>query len=277
MMENVRQISRQIRLLLILTLLVLALGIFLTVQMYINQINQIDHFDQEWQDKRMQDTVRMVFREETKSITLARTRLAAEQTADFINKFMATTPQFENTFKLLSHSLTSVDPEIDGYYAEFGVYKGKSINYIASQIEATIHGFDSFEGLPEDWRTKFKKGEFKMEGVPEVADNVELHKGWFDTSVPRWASEHPLPMKFIHFDADLYSSTRTVLEVLTDRIVPGTIVQFDEFFNYPGWRQGEYKAFMEYVEKTGVTYEYIGYATGENAEQVAVRILEIRN
>lgn len=260
---------------LILILIVLAVGIYLAFQMNFYQISITDQFDQEQQEKRIQDIVRKVFHEEAKSITLARTRLAAEKTADFVNEFMATISTFENAFKLLNHSLASVDPELDGHYAEFGVYKGKSINYIASHINATIHGFDSFEGLPEDWRTKFKKGEFKMEGLPEVADNVELYKGWFDASVPKWALEHPGPMKFIHFDADLYSSTRIVLEVLIDRIVPGTILQFDEFFNYPGWMQGEYKAFMEFVENNGVTFEYIGYAAGENAEQVAIRILEI--
>jgi hypothetical protein len=257
--------------------MVLAVGIYLAVQIYFNHVSITDQFDPELQDKRIQESVRKVIYDEAKNITVARTRLAAEETADFVSRFMATTPAFENAFKLLSHSLAAVDSELDGYYAEFGVYKGKTINYIASQIDATIHGFDSFEGLPEDWRTKFKKGEFKMEGLPEVADNVELYKGWFDASVPKWATEHPGPMKFIHFDADLYSSTRTVLEILVDRIVPGTIIQFDEFFNYPGWTQGEFKAFMEFVEKNDVVYEYIGYVTGELAEQVAVRILEINN
>ncbi len=34
--------------------------------------------------------------------------------------------------------------------------------------------------------------------------------------------------------ADLYSYTKTVRNGLADRIVPGTIIQFDEFFCYPG-------------------------------------------
>ena len=270
-----RRISLQIRILLILSLIVLGVAIYLAVQMHLYQINMIEQFEQGMNEKRIEKYVRRAIRAETRKTTLARSRLAAEQAADFINVYMATTPKFENTFKLIEHSLESVDSDLDGHYAEFGVYNGKSINFIASKIDATVHGFDSFEGLPEDWTANYKKGHFKIEGLPEVADNVELHVGWFDKSVPNWSSEHPGPMKFIHFDADLYSSTKTVLEALRDRIVPGTIMQFDEFFNYPSWKQGEYKALMEFVDKMGVTYEYIGYV--KNAQQVAIRIITTQN
>jgi hypothetical protein len=47
---------------------------------------------------------------------------------------------------------------------------------------------------------------------------------------------------------------------------------FDEFFNYPGWRQGEYRAFTEFVEEQGVCFEYVGYC--RHGQQVAVRITE---
>ena len=104
---------------------------------------------------------------------------------------------------------------------------------------------------------------------------MKLHKGWFDQSVPVWAKDHPGPIAFAHMDADLYSSTKCVLDLLGDRIVPGTVLQFDEYFNYPGWKEGEYKAFMEFVASRGVKFEYIGYAAGGNAQQAAVRILEV--
>jgi hypothetical protein len=47
-------------------------------------------------------------------------------------------------------------------------------------------------------------------------------------------------------------------------------IVFDEFFNYPGWKYGEYKAF---IESKNVEYEYIGYCKYD--EQVAVKILEV--
>jgi hypothetical protein len=75
---------------------------------------------------------------------------------------------------------------------------------------------------------------------------------------------------FLHMDADLYSSTRTVLDMMAPRIVPGTVIVFDEFFNYPGWREGEYRAFMEFVAAHAAQFEWLAYC--ETHEQVAVRI-----
>jgi hypothetical protein len=41
----------------------------------------------------------------------------------------------------------------DGYWFEFGVHSGSTINTLSSFCEK-IYGFDSFEGLPEDWNPK---------------------------------------------------------------------------------------------------------------------------
>ena len=110
-------------------------------------------------------------------------------------------------------------------------------------------------------------------GCRKVRDNVKLHKGWFNESLPVWVNEHLGPILFMHLDADLYTSTKTIFEVLGDRVVPGTVIQFDEYFNYPGWQQGEYKAFEEFVEARQMTFEYLGYCGRD--EQVAVRILTV--
>ena len=112
-----------------------------------------------------------------------------------------------------------------------------------------------------------------MSKLPKVRDNVKLHKGWFDESLPLWANNYSGPIAFMHLDADLYSATKTVFEILGDRIVHGTVIQFDEYFNYPGWQNGEYKAFMEFLEMYNVNFEYIGYC--DRHEQVAVRITDI--
>ena len=139
-------------------------------------------------------------------------------------------------------------------------YEAKSINYLAERIDCTIHGFDSFEGLPEAWFGELGKGSLTSSGVlPEVRDNVSLHTGWFDKSVPAFAAEYPAPIAFLHVDCDLYSSTRTIFEGLREQIVPGTVIQFDEYFNYPGWREHEFKAFQEFVAERQLGYEYIGY------------------
>lgn len=76
---------------------------------------------------------------------------------------------------------------------------------------------------------------------------------------------------FIHVDCDLYSSTKTIFHYLNDKIKKDTIIVFDEFFNYHGWKEGEYKAFMEFIHSSNLNYEYIGYCRYE--EQVAIKIL----
>ena len=170
--------------------------------------------------------------------------------------------------------LGKADPDLGGLYCEFGVFKGESINFIASETSHTIHGFDSFEGLPEEWTPGFPKAAFELEQIPEVRRNVVLHKGWFEDTLPVFTKKYEGPIEFGHFDADLYSSTKTVFDQLGERIVPGTILQFDEFFNYPAWQYGEYRAFMEFVESYQVEFEYLGYCSG-TGQQVSVRIVRI--
>mgnify|MGYP001828663659 FL=1 len=49
----------------------------------------------------------------------------------------------------LAHAVGNV--KIDGLFLEFGVWQGRSINFISTCTESTVHGFDSFEGIPESW------------------------------------------------------------------------------------------------------------------------------
>jgi len=44
----------------------------------------------------------------------------------------------------------------------------------------------------------------------------------------------------------------------------------DEFFNYPGWQLHEFRAWGEFIARTGRTFDYLAY-TGNN-EQVVVRL-----
>jgi hypothetical protein len=88
---------------------------------------------------------------------------------------------------------------------------------------------------------------------------VELIPGLFDSSLGPFLREHTESALLLHLDADLYSSTKTVLDVIKARIVPGTIIVFDEFFNYPGWQEGEAKAFFEFIESAKLRFEYLGY------------------
>ena len=96
---------------------------------------------------------------------------------------------------------------------------------------------------------------------------ANLHtESWMQSAL----SPHRDPL--LHVDCDLYSSTVTIFEAFGPRLQPGAIVLFDEYYNFPRWQQHEFKAFREYVAKSGVEYEYIGYSV--TGQQVAVRILK---
>src|SRR6185437_9331891 len=104
-----------------------------------------------------------------------------------------------------------------------------------------------------------------------VPNNVNLHVGYFEDSLPKWLADTPGRVAFIHLDCDLYSSTKTILSLLASRLVPGTIILFDEYFNYSNWERHEFKAFQEFVTAHAVKYTYLAFAR----QQVAVRIDEV--
>ena len=146
-------------------------------------------------------------------------------------------------------------------WLEFGVASGRTINYISKFTDSKVYGFDSFEGLPEKWRDGFDKGMFNRNGeLPQVNSNVELVKGWFDITLKGFMETHDQMVSFIHLDADLYSSTKYILDTLKDRIDTDCIVVFDELVNYPGFDgdTGELKAFYEFITENNVDYEWIG-------------------
>lgn len=168
---------------------------------------------------------------------------------------------------------------IDGAYLEMGVCTGNTINFIAAlNPKKVIYGFDSFQGLPEDWdrgEVVVGKGTFKFKEkrLPPVLLNVELHPGWFKDTLPKFKKEilKETPVAFLHIDCDLYSSTKEVFEILKENICDGTVILFDEFYNYQGSEVNERKAFDEFLKETSFSVEYLVY--NRNSEQVAVRIV----
>jgi len=159
----------------------------------------------------------------------------------------------------LAWVLTNKLAKVEGLWLEFGVYTGTSINAMAKFANGPVYGFDSFEGLPEDWREGKPQGRYSLQGrLPDVFENVRLVPGWFDETLPAFLEEHPEPAALVHIDCDLYSSTRTVLTLLRERMVPGTILVFDELFNYPGYERHEIKAFYEFLKEGRVRCDWIG-------------------
>ena len=203
-------------------------------------------------------------------------REATIDSAHFINENLRNARVFPNRWSMLENSLIEEVDERLGLIMEFGVYKGRSINFISSLMSfKEVLGFDSFEGLPVDWFAGFTKGSFGIKGeVPTVNENVRIIKGWFDQTLPEFLKTTEENVSFIHIDCDVYESTKTVLECLANRIVSGTIILFDEYLNRPGWRNHEHRAWQEFVDKNNVQYEYYGFVSdGYDSSQVAVKIL----
>ena len=198
-------------------------------------------------------------------------RLALRESVRYARKHMQNSVGVESAREVLSLALKQV--AVPGHYLEFGVYKGGTIRFIAGHVGDShlVHGFDSFEGLNEAWSGDPSR--FDAQGrLPKVPSNVRLHKGYFADTLPGWAEGHPGPIAFLHIDSDLYQSAKCVFEHLHERIVPGTVIVFDEYFNYPNWKAHEFRAFQELVERCQIRYQYLGYARF----QVALRIDDIR-
>jgi hypothetical protein len=131
-------------------------------------------------------------------------------------------PRQMDLYKFAAEIIGSSAPVL---YLEFGVADGHSMGRIVELFTnptARFVGFDSFEGLPEDW-LMHKKGAFGRKGQPPDINDGRLTfvKGWFQNSVPDFFRQYSVPIGstvLVHFDADLYSSTLFLLATLWAQI-----------------------------------------------------------
>lgn len=157
-------------------------------------------------------------------------------------------------------------------YLEFGVAYGHSFRWWVENVtnpDSLFFGFDTFEGLPEDWHL-FKRGEMSPDGrIPTIDDpRVRFIKGLFqDTLISFLNGFSNDKCKVINMDADLYSSTLFTLACLAPYLKQGDIIIFDEF----GVPLHEFKAFTEFVSSFYIKYEVI--AAVNNYFQIAIKIL----
>jgi predicted O-methyltransferase YrrM len=187
-------------------------------------------------------------------------RRATVAAADFVTTRMTGALFCENKLRHLDLAISRA-PE--GLALEFGVFKGITINHLAkSRPDRHFHGFDSFRGLPEDWSGfRYSPVNFDRKGAkPRVRRNVTLIEGWFDETLPGFLASNPGPIGFVHVDCDIYSSTKTVLDLCIPRLAREAVIVFDEFFNYIGFEQHEFKALLEAAERFALSYRFLGYA-----------------
>jgi hypothetical protein len=188
---------------------------------------------------------------------------ANASSAKFVNTHLKTSVLFFTREEAWEYALTQT--KVKGLYVEFGVADGYSINYIAERVSSTVYGFDSFYGLPETWNgASVLTGHFNRDGVPpQVRSNVTLNVGLFQETLELFLVEHSENLAFLHIDSDLYTSAKFILDTVKERIIPGTIIIFDEFIGFPGWETGEFLAFSEFLASRHLTCEYIAFSNSQ--------------
>ena len=126
------------------------------------------------------------------------TRLASEESARYVLEHMRTVPNFDTDYDLHKWiATTQLDPGLlaHGQVLEFGVATGRTLNQFARWLpHKTVYGFDGFEGLPEDWTSRMRRGFFARKHVPQVRKNCELVVGWFDQTLPGFVKKHQDPI-----------------------------------------------------------------------------------
>ncbi len=189
-------------------------------------------------------------------------KLATESSAQFVISNMRTALIFDSITEFWDYALAQVKPS-NAIGLEFGVWKGESIRYFANKFpNFQFFGFDSFEGLEEDWAgSRQPKGYFHLHGqLPEVPDNVKLIKGFYTDTLPnfiKYEFQEISSIQLIHLDSDTYKPTKLILSELETFITPGTVLIFDEYLGLPFWEETEHRAFTEFILETGHHFRYI--------------------
>lgn len=146
-----------------------------------------------------------------------------------------------------------------GPVLEFGVYRGRTIRFLADLLPNTsLYGFDSFEGFPDDGRRDWNQ-DFRVETIPQVPGNVNLIKGFFDKSLPAFLANNPhlASPRLIHIDCDLYSSTKTIFQQIGHLLGPGNVIVFDELIHYHRFLENEFLAFYQFLEERKLSFKWL--------------------
>lgn len=199
--------------------------------------------------------------------------LSVSATGSELISLAAMGPEINQHYALLRHVLERYVSKVPytqrGFGMEFGVGGGTSTRIIA-QYMPTVYGFDSFKGLPEDWREGFPKGSFAVECPPDLRGvDVRIVRGMFADTLPEWVGYQGAPrIGLLHIDCDLYSSTKTVFDTIGHLLMPGCVICFDEFHGFDTAALHEQRAWVEFQQSSGVEYVVLGHSSEQWAVQI---------
>ena len=153
---------------------------------------------------------------------------------------------------------------LPGTVLEFGVFQGITLRHLAKAIgpNRRVTGFDTFEGLPDDWGTLLPKGTFAT-GVPslEGCPNVDLQVGRIERTLPAFLAKSRQPVSMVHIDVPYYESNVFILEHVLPHMAAHSIVVFDEYYGYPSYEDHEFKAWSEIRERLNVVATPVAYSS----------------
>ncbi|WP_237159572.1 class I SAM-dependent methyltransferase [Mycolicibacterium rhodesiae] len=178
----------------------------------------------------------------------------------------------------------------DELLLDLGVWIGWSTRLTSQASGRPVYGFDTFEGLVEDWQIEdqflIKQGTFSLsdplakrfmqdtgvtvhDGVPDaLGRQVQFVKGSTYDTLALFLAERPgTPIRLFHMDLDTYESCLHGLETCKHHFTEGSILVFDEYLV----TNGEMRAFFDFQNKYGLEWKYRawGLEIGEmNAEMV---------
>ena len=185
---------------------------------------------------------------------------AAERSAKLVEEKMQAAIVCRSKETLWRLAAEGADPE--DLWVEFGVFRGRSINFLSRYCKK-IYGFDSFNGLLEDWAGNgHRKGSFNLNGkIPSIKKNVELIIGYFEDTLDIFLDKNKdSKLALVHLDCDTYESTIYVLERLNNHFTEKTIIIFDDYFGAPGFEIGQLKALNEHLKKYSLPCKYLAYS-----------------
>ena len=191
---------------------------------------------------------------------------------EHFKEIFKTTVLFREPWEIRAYAIEnsiSNDKQKELFFLEFGVYKGASTNFFSKYVKK-LYAFDSFEGLREDWEGSSQgKGAFNLnKKIPKFNSNIEPIVGFVQDTLDDFLKKHNPKINFVHLDMDTYPSTKYALERLKPFFNKDAIIIFDELYNYPGWKGGEYKALKEVFKDD----EYIFKAFNVLGLQVVIQI-----
>jgi len=109
-------------------------------------------------------------------------------------------------------------------------------------LDVSIHGFDTFTGLPFPWGGE-PAGAYSTGGIVPVLSEgkVVFHKGLFRDTIRPFLEQagDSAFLAYANIDCRLYSLTLDILEAMHGRIVAGTILVFSEYICHPSRRGGK--------------------------------------